>query len=83
MPCPYILKPYVKHGEQAERSNGGPIVCFDRPLARNPGYASRDGSFDATGLAAVGRQSGGWIICLLQPVDIDGICLVGLGEGLH
>ena len=35
MPCPYILKPYVEHGEQAQRSNGGPMMCFDHQLVRN------------------------------------------------
>ena len=37
MPCPYILKPYVEHGEQAQRSNGGPMMCFDHQLVRNAG----------------------------------------------
>ena len=37
MPCPYILEPYVEHGEQAQRSNGGLIACFDRQLVRNAG----------------------------------------------
>ena len=37
MPCPYILEPYVEHGEQAQRSNGGFIACFDRQLVRNAG----------------------------------------------
>ena len=37
MPCPYILEPYVEHGEQAERSNGGPMACFGRQVARNAG----------------------------------------------
>ena len=32
-----VLEPYVEHGEQAQRSNGGPIVCFDRQLVRNAG----------------------------------------------
>ena len=35
MPCPYIPEPYVEHGEQAQRRNGGPIVCFDRQLVSN------------------------------------------------
>ena len=29
-----VLEPYVEHGEQAQRSNGGPIACFDRQLVR-------------------------------------------------
>ena len=37
MPCPYILEPYVEHSEQAQRSNGGLVACFDRQLARNAG----------------------------------------------
>ena len=37
MPCPYILEPYVKHGEQGQRSNGGPLACFGRQVARNAG----------------------------------------------
>ena len=37
MPCPYILEPYVEHGEQAERSNGGPMACFGRQVVRNAG----------------------------------------------
>ena len=32
-----VLEPYVEHREQAQRSNGGPIMCFDRQLARNAG----------------------------------------------
>ena len=32
MPCPYILEPYVEHGEQAQRGNGGLIACFGRQL---------------------------------------------------
>ena len=32
-----VLEPYIEHGEQAQRRNGGPIVCFDRQLARNAG----------------------------------------------
>ena len=62
--APTFLNPTLMHGEQAERSNGGPIVCFDRPLVRNPGYASRDESFAESRLTAVGRQSGGWIVLL-------------------
>ena len=34
MPCPYILEPYVEHGEQAQRSNGGPIASFGRQVGR-------------------------------------------------
>ena len=37
MPCPYILKSYVEHGEQAQRSSGGPIACFGRQVVRNAG----------------------------------------------
>ena len=29
-----VLEPYVEHGEQAQRSNGGPMACFDRQLVR-------------------------------------------------
>ena len=29
-----VLEQYVEHGEQAQRSNGGPIGCFDRQLVR-------------------------------------------------
>ena len=36
--CPYILEPYVEHGEQAQRSNGGLIACFDRQLVRKAGW---------------------------------------------
>ena len=32
-----VLEPYVEHGEQAQRSNGGPITCFDRQVVRNAG----------------------------------------------
>ncbi len=31
---PGVLEPYVEHGEQAQRSNGGPIALFDRHLVR-------------------------------------------------
>ena len=34
-PRPYILKPYVEHGEQAKPSNGGPMACFPRQVMRN------------------------------------------------
>ena len=32
-----VLEQYVEHGEQAQRSNGGPIACFDRQVVRNAG----------------------------------------------
>ena len=32
-----VLEPYVEHGEQAQRSNGGPIACFGRQVVRNAG----------------------------------------------
>ena len=32
-----VLEQYVEHGEQAQRSNGGRIVCFDRQAVRNAG----------------------------------------------
>ena len=32
-----VLEPYVEHGEQAQRSNGGLIACFDRQVVRNAG----------------------------------------------
>ena len=32
-----VLEPYVEHGEQAQRSDGGPIACFDRQVVRNAG----------------------------------------------
>ena len=32
-----LLEQYVDHGEQAQRSNDGPIVCFDRQLVRKAG----------------------------------------------
>ena len=35
--APTSLELYVEHGEQTERSNGGPIACFDRQLARKAG----------------------------------------------
>ena len=35
-----VLEPYVEHGEQAQRSNGGLIACFDRPVVRNAGYSA-------------------------------------------
>ena len=38
MPCPYILKPYVEHGEQAQRSNGGPMICFGPSAGEKCGY---------------------------------------------
>ena len=34
-PRPYILEPYVEHGEQAKPSNGGPMACFPRQVMRN------------------------------------------------
>ena len=41
MPCPYILEPRVGDGEQAQRSNGGPLVRFDRQLVEKSGTASQ------------------------------------------
>ncbi len=32
-----VLEQSVEHGEQAQRSNGGPIACFDRQVVRNAG----------------------------------------------
>ena len=32
-----VLEQYGEHGEQAQRSNGGPIVCFARQAVRNAG----------------------------------------------
>ncbi len=32
-----VLGQYVEHGEQAQRSNGGPIACFGRQVVRNAG----------------------------------------------
>ena len=32
-----VLRQYVEHGEQAQRSNGGPIACFGRQVVRNAG----------------------------------------------
>ncbi len=32
-----VLEPYVEHGDQAQRRNGGLIACFDRQLVRNAG----------------------------------------------
>ena len=32
-----VLEQSGEHGEQAQRSNGGPIVCFARQAVRNAG----------------------------------------------
>ena len=32
-----VLEQYVEHGEQAQRSDGGLIACFDRHVVRNAG----------------------------------------------
>ena len=32
-----VLDSTSEHGEQAQRSNGAPIACFDRQAVRNPG----------------------------------------------
>ena len=32
-----VLKQYVEHGEQAQRSNGELMACFDRQVVRNTG----------------------------------------------
>ena len=32
-----VLERYGEHGKQAQRSNGGPIMCFGRQLVRNAG----------------------------------------------
>ena len=32
-----VLEPYVEHGEQAQRSHGGLVACFDRQVVRNAG----------------------------------------------
>ena len=36
-PVPTSLGQYVEHGEQVQRSNGGPIACFGRQVVRNAG----------------------------------------------
>ena len=58
-----VLEQYVEHGEQAQRSNGGPIACFDRQLVRNAGNKPRTGfrQADKLGtdpLAVTGRKVG-------------------------
>ena len=30
-----VVEPYVEHGEQAQRSNGGPVAYFNRRRVRN------------------------------------------------
>ena len=32
-----VLGQYVEHGEQAQRSNGGPVMCLARQPVRNAG----------------------------------------------
>jgi len=32
-----VLSLYVEHGEQAQRSNGGPLMCLARQPLRNAG----------------------------------------------
>ena len=32
-----VLGQYGEHGEQAQRSNGGPLACFGRQAVRNAG----------------------------------------------
>ncbi len=32
-----VLEHYFEHGEQAQRSNGGFIACFDRQVVRKAG----------------------------------------------
>ncbi len=32
-----VLEQYGEHGEQAQRSNGGPMACFGRQAVRNVG----------------------------------------------
>jgi hypothetical protein len=32
-----VLEQYSEHGKQAQRSNGGPMACFDRQVGRNAG----------------------------------------------
>jgi len=32
-----VLAQYVEHGEQAQRSNGGPLMCLARQPVRNAG----------------------------------------------
>ena len=32
-----VLEQYGEHGEQAQRSNGGPIMCLGRQAMRNVG----------------------------------------------
>ena len=33
-----VLEQYGEHGEQAQRSNGGSIVCFARQVVRKAGW---------------------------------------------
>ena len=47
-----VLEQYVEHGEQAQRSNGGLIACFDRQVARkagSPQYSSLKNIFSPKG----------------------------------
>jgi len=32
-----VLSKYLEHGEQAQRSNGGPLMCLARQRVRNAG----------------------------------------------
>ena len=32
-----VLEQYIEHGEQAQRSNGGPLACFGRQVVKNAG----------------------------------------------
>ncbi len=32
-----VVEQHVEHGEQAQRSNHGPIACFGRPVVQNAG----------------------------------------------
>ncbi len=47
-----VLEQYGEHAEQAQRSNGGPIVCFVRQAVRNARYNIGGISSIATTLTA-------------------------------
>ena len=56
-----VLELYVEHGEQAQRSNGGLIACFDRQVVRNAGWTQpmSDPEFpDMECLVAMAREAG-------------------------
>jgi len=51
-----VLGQSVEHGEQAQRSNGRPVMCLARQPVRNAGWHETEPRAQATGQLCSSRQ---------------------------